>query len=118
MNVNPGHRYNALEDREFLQKLGVLIDNKVTYGGLLVFGTEDILTSAMTHYKVEYLEIPGTSYEDASTRHSFRISSEQNLFLTFFEIYERLQVVQKHYSKRRHSALKYCTPEEKYKLQH
>ena len=49
VNADPGHGYNALEDREFLQKLGVLIDNKVTYGGLLVFGTEDILTSAMTH---------------------------------------------------------------------
>ena len=89
-NVNPGHRYNALTDSDFLHKLGILIDNRVTYGGLLVFGSEDLLIQTMTNYKIEYLEIPGTSYEDAPTRYSFRISSEQNLFITFFDIYERL----------------------------
>lgn len=88
--ANPGHRYNSFDDNEFLQKLGVIIENKVTYGGLLVFGTEDLLGSVMAHYKIEYLEVPGTSYDDAPTRYSFRISSQQNLFLTFFEIYERL----------------------------
>ncbi|HZK11944.1 MAG TPA: ATP-binding protein, partial [Atribacterota bacterium] len=56
---------------------------------LLVFGTEDLLMEAITNYRIEYLEISGISYEDAPTRYSFRISSEQNLWTTFFDIYER-----------------------------
>jgi len=43
----------------------------------------------ITNYRIEYLEIPGISYQDAPTRYSFRISSEQNLWTTFFDIYER-----------------------------
>jgi len=89
MNVNPGHRYNELTNSEFLHKLGVLAKGKVTFGGLLVFGTEDLLMETITNYRIEYLEISGISYEDAPTRYSFRISSEQNLWTTFFDIYER-----------------------------
>ena len=89
MNVNPGHRYNELTNSEFLHKLGVLENSKVTFGGLLVFGTEDLLMETITNYRIEYLEISGISYQDAPTRYSFRISSEQNLWTTFFDIYER-----------------------------
>ena len=89
MNVNPGHRYNKLTNSEFLHKLGVLVNSKVTLGGLLVFGTEDLLMETITNYRIEYLEISGISYEDAPTRYNFRISSEQNLWTTFFDIYER-----------------------------
>jgi len=88
--VNPGHRYNGLSNEEFLDKLGVLKNGRVTYGGLLVFGSEEILSQELVNYRIEYLEIQGTSYEDAPNRYSFRISSEKNLFETFFEIYERL----------------------------
>lgn len=88
--VNPGHRYNGLSNEEFLDRLGVLKDGKVTYGGLLVFGSEEALSEELVNYRIEYLEIQGTSYEDAPSRYSFRISSDKNLFETFFEIYERL----------------------------
>ena len=88
--ANPTHRYNALKDAEFLEKLGILKEGKVTYGGLLVFGREDTLIGELSNYRVEYLEIEGVSYEEAPARYNYRISSEKNLFLTFFEIYERL----------------------------
>lgn len=88
--VNPGHRYNRLPDEEFLEKLGVLSGKKVTYGGLLVFGTEDTLAHAIPKFKIDYLEIPGKSYEDAPTRYSQRILSEKNLFSTFFDLYEQI----------------------------
>lgn len=88
--VNPGHRYNSLSQEKYLEKLSVLKNGKVTYGGLLVFGSEEALAQELVNYRIEYLEIQGTSYEDAPTRYSFRISSEKNIFETFFEIYERL----------------------------
>ncbi len=90
VQVNPTHRYNALKDEEFLEKLGVIKEGRVTFGGLLVFGTEDSLVDLIQNYRIEYLEIAGTSYEDAPTRYNYRLSSEKNLFITFFDIYERL----------------------------
>lgn len=90
LQVNPAHRYNTLSDTEFLQKLGIMKENKVTFAGLFLFGTEEILTETIANYRIEYLEIEGTSYEDAPTRYNYRISSEKNLFFTFFDIYERL----------------------------
>ncbi|MGV8168716.1 MAG: RNA-binding domain-containing protein [Candidatus Nanoarchaeia archaeon] len=88
--MNPGHRYIGLSDDEFLEKLGLILNNKVTYGGLLLFGTEDCLSKAIPQYKIDYIEIPGTSYETAPTRYSFRLSLEKNLFLSFFDLYEQL----------------------------
>jgi len=90
LQVNPNHRYLVLSDGEFLEKLLVLKGGKVTYGGLIVFGGEDAIQRKMPNFRVEYLEITGTSYEDASARYDFRISSEGNLFQAFFLIYERL----------------------------
>ena len=37
-NVNREHRYNKMSTKEMLEKLQVLINGKVTVGGLLVFG--------------------------------------------------------------------------------
>ena len=90
LQVNPAHRYNTLSDVEFLQKLGIIKENKITFAGLFLFGTEDILTETIANYRIEYLEIEGISYEDAPTRYNYRISSEKNVFFTFFDIYERL----------------------------
>ena len=88
LRVNPTHRYNALDDQDFLEKLGVIKDKKITYGGLLVFGNEDSLSYAISNYRIEYLEVGGVSYEGAATKYNYRISSEKNLFETFFNIYE------------------------------
>ncbi len=88
--TNPAHRYLALDDREFLEKLSAIKDGRLTYGGLLVFGKEDSIRKQMPNFRIEYLEIPGTSYADAQTRYDYRISSESNLFQTFFLAYERI----------------------------
>jgi len=88
--VNPQHRYIGLSDVEFLERIGVIRDKKITYGGLLVFGNEETLSEGISNYRIEFLEISGTSYEDAPRRYDYRISSEENLFTTFFKIYPRL----------------------------
>ncbi|HIH38780.1 putative DNA binding domain-containing protein [Candidatus Woesearchaeota archaeon] len=88
--MNPSHPYNSLKLDEFLQKLRVHDNGKVTYGGLLLFGTPDSLLSQFNNFRIEYLEIPGTSYHDATTRYDYRISSKKNLFSSYFEISQRL----------------------------
>ncbi len=90
IQVNPTHRYNSFKDEEFLEKLGAIKDNNVTFGGLLIFGKDDDLADLISNYRIEYLEIAGTSYEDAPTRYNYRLSSEKNLFSAFFDIYERI----------------------------
>ena len=89
-NVNPEHRYNKLSAEALLEKLQAIVDGKVTVGGLLVFGTEDNINRLLTDFRIDYLEIPGTSYSDAPTRYSYRLSEEENLFRFYFSIFERL----------------------------
>jgi len=88
--VNPGHRYNSLDNKTFLEKLKVIRDGKITFGGLLVFGNENDLADEMPNYGIDYIEVNGTSYEDVPTRYNYRLLSERNILLTFFDIYERL----------------------------
>ena len=88
--VNPEHAYNQLSTKKLLQKLQVIVDGKITVGGLLVFGKQDTLHTLLTDFRVDYLEIPGTSYADATTRYTFRLSEEENLFRFYFSIISRL----------------------------
>ena len=89
-NINPEHHYNKLSDVDFLTKIRALDKGKVTIAGLLVFGTEDSIATAFSDFKIDYLEIFGTSYADASRRYEFRLPDYPNLFQYFFSIYERI----------------------------
>ncbi len=89
-NVNPEHRYNKLSTEQLLEKLQVVVDGKITIGGLLVFGNEDNINRMLTDFRIDYLEIMGTSYSDAPTRYNYRLYEEENLFRFYFSIFERL----------------------------
>ncbi len=89
-NANPGHYLLQYSDVEFLSKLRVLENNRITIGGLLVFGKDDYIAKQSSSYRIDYLEIDGTSYTDASNRYKYRLASESNLFTTFFDIYPKL----------------------------
>jgi ATP-dependent DNA helicase RecG len=88
---NPSHSYNRLKKEEFLQKLRVLSDGTFTYSGLLCLGTEDAIQKEITGFRVDYLEIPGTSYTDAKTRYTYRVDEQENLWEYFFAIFDRLR---------------------------
>ena len=51
--VNPEHRYNKLSNDELLEKLQVVVDGKVTIGGLLVFGNEDNINRLVTALRAD-----------------------------------------------------------------
>jgi len=89
-NIKPEHQYNALSDEEFLAKIRALEGGKATLGGLLVFGTEDSIGKCVSDFKIDYLEIFGTSYEDAPNRYEFRLADYPNIYEYFFAIYERI----------------------------
>lgn len=88
-SVRTGHPYLSLSTNRFLEKLGVLVDDKITYGGLLVFGKEEILSRELPQFRIDYLDILGGSY-DSLTRYNDRLVCEKNLFESFFELYPKL----------------------------
>jgi hypothetical protein len=70
---NPTVAYNRLSAVEFLQKVQVLVGEKVSYAGLLFFGKQDEILKHFADFRIDFLEIPGTSYQDASVRFTYRL---------------------------------------------
>lgn len=88
---NPGHPYNQLSKVEFLEKLRVIVEGKLTYSGLLFFGKNNSIQNTFTDFRIDYFEIPGTSYSDAKTRYTFRLEEQENLWQYYFSIFDRLR---------------------------
>ena len=87
---NPEHVYNKLSDQEFLSKLRVIVNGNVTFGGLLFLGNNDKIQSVISDFRIDYFEVPGTSYSDASSRYTFRLGEHENLWQYYFAIFNRL----------------------------
>ena len=87
---NPSHRYTKLTKAELLQKLQILIDDKLTYAGLLMFGKNDFIQKVFTDFRIDLLEIPGISYSNAKTRYTYRLEEQENLWEYYFALFERL----------------------------
>ena len=88
---NPGLAYNALTDDEFLEKLQIVEGGHMTYGGLLFMGTNLAINKSFPDFRIDLLEIPGTSYADASVRYTFRLEEQENLWEYYFAIIDRLK---------------------------
>ncbi len=87
---NPSHIYNSLTDIEFLEKLRVSIDGKISYSGLFFLGKNEKIQSVITDFRIDYFEIPGVSYSDAKTRYTFRLGEHENIWQYYFAIFNRL----------------------------
>ena len=63
----------------------------VTYGGLLFFGKEESIQKIFPDFKVDYLEIPGTSYNNAEVRDTFKLEEQENIWEYYFIIMEKIK---------------------------
>ncbi len=88
---NPGVSYNRFGDDEFLAKLRIIEDGKCTYGGLLMFGNRETIERHVPDFRIDLIEIPGTSYGDAKSRYTFRLDEHENLWEYYFECFARLK---------------------------
>jgi predicted HTH transcriptional regulator len=88
---NPGVSYNRYNENEFLEKLRIIEDDKCTYGGLLMFGKRQIIERHFPDFRIDLIEIPGTSYGNAKTRYTFRLDEYENLWEYYFECFARLK---------------------------
>ncbi len=89
--INEKHPYGKVTTEAFLRKLRVIEGGKITIGGLLAFGTDDAVADYITDFRIDYLEIMGTSYSDAERRYEFRLMEYDNVYEYFFAIWERLR---------------------------
>jgi|GEM_PF-255839 len=88
---NPSLSYNTLSDNEFLEKMQITEGDHLTYGGLLFMGKNLSINKTFPDFRVDFLEIPGTSYADAETRYTFRLEEQENLWEYYFAIIDRLK---------------------------
>ena len=89
---NPNLHYNSMDNDEFNQRLKIVTDGKLTYGGLLFLGTNAVITDHFSDFRVDYLEIPATNYAEAEPRYTFRVEEQENLWEYYFVLFQRLRI--------------------------
>jgi len=88
---NPAVSYNRYDEKEFLEKLRIIENASCTYGGLLMFGKREVIEKHFPDFRIDLLEIPGTSYSDAKMRYTFRLDEHENIWEYYFECFARLK---------------------------
>lgn len=83
---NPAVSYNRYEEDEFLEKLRITENGKCTYGGLLMLGRREIIEKHFSDFRIDLLEVPGTSYSDAKLRYTFRLDEQENLWEYYLSV--------------------------------
>jgi len=91
------HPYLALDDKEFLSRLGAYRKDRktkqegLTVAGLLMFGKEASITEAFPHFHLDYRE---KLTNDPEERWNYRITQdgtwEGNLYNFYYRVYNRL----------------------------
>lgn len=88
---NPSVSYNRYTLDELLEKLRISENGELTYAGLLMFGRREIIEKYFPDFRVDLIEIPGTSYSDAKLRYTFRLEEQENIWEYYFACFERLK---------------------------
>lgn len=88
---NPDVSYNRYTDDEFLEKLRVIEDDKCTYGGLLFMGKRESIERHFPDFRIDLLEIPGTSISTTDISYTFRLGEYENLWDYYFACFNRLK---------------------------
>ena len=92
--------YDSLKDteklnkRDFCSRLNICNDKgELTYAGLLMFGKEPYTNRYVPTFCIDYIEVPGNSLADATTRYTYRIPEQSNIWDAFQIILRRLRNV-------------------------
>ncbi len=88
---NPAAGYNRFNENEFLSKLRIIENGACSFGGLLMFGKREIIEKYFPDFRIDLIEIPGTSYSNAQSRYTFRLDEHENLWEYYFECLNRLK---------------------------
>ena len=91
---NPNYPYVNANDETFCRKTGIFAknSNELSIGGLLMLGKLDSIHNHLPNFWIDYIEIPGTSYTDASLRYTFRMQEQENIWEYYQVILQRLRL--------------------------
>jgi ATP-dependent DNA helicase RecG len=88
---NPDVSYNRFDEDVFLSKLRIVEEGQLTYSGLLFLGKRDTIEKHFPDFRIDLLEIDGTSISEATSNYSFRLGEFENLWDYYFECFKRLK---------------------------
>ncbi|MDR0995819.1 MAG: putative DNA binding domain-containing protein, partial [Tannerella sp.] len=89
---NAEFAYNNLDDEDFCKKLGITYNGNLGYGSLLMLGQRDAVQFHVRNFWIDYIEIPGTSYNDAAVRYTYRMPEQENLWEYYQVLIQRLRL--------------------------
>lgn len=91
-DLNRPLAYPELDIESFCKKLNIVSPiGHLTYGSLLMFGKRDSVLAAVPNFWIDYMEVPGESYSDASHRYTYRMPEQDNIWESFNLIMHRLR---------------------------
>lgn len=81
-------------DEEFCYETGIMSrkSKRLTYAGLVMLGKKSSIQEYLPAFWVDYIEIPGTSYDDASQPYIFRMQEQENIWEYYNTILQRLRL--------------------------
>jgi len=88
---NANASYNRYDEFEFLEKLRIMDKGMCTFAGLLMFGKRVAIEKHFADFRIDLIEVPGTSYAEAKQRYTFRLDEYDNLWEYYFECFARLK---------------------------
>lgn len=91
---NESYPYADADDNTFCSKTGIYArgGSELSVGGLLMLGKLDSIHRVLPSFWVDYIEVPGTSYNDASQRYTFRMQEQENLWEYYKVIIQRFRL--------------------------
>lgn len=91
---NESYPYADAENEAFCRKTGIFArgSSELCLGGLLMLGKLDSIHRFIPNFWVDYIEIPGTSYNDAAQRYTFRMQEQENLWEYYKVIIQRFRL--------------------------
>lgn len=89
---NPSFPFKDLPDVRFCEQTGIIKGGELSYAGLLMLGKREAVLQHVSNFWVDYIEVPGPSYSEASTRYSFRMQEQDNIWESYQAIVQRLRL--------------------------
>lgn len=89
---NPSLEFISYDNERFCNRIGISVDGELTFGGLLMFGNGESVRKYIRNFWIDYIEIPGTSYDDASVRYTYRMPELDNIWECYQVIFQRLRI--------------------------
>lgn len=98
LNRQPTHPWSGYDDKKFLIHMGAYRKDRsqniegITLAGLLMFGTNEILTELIPHYMIDYREYDSVTPKNRWSNRIYNDGTwEANLFQSYRRILPRLQ---------------------------